>query len=267
MSFIKFGISYNVFDGEELLKDSIIQIRDVVEHISVVYQTQSYWGNNCSINLYDDLSKLKKDGYVDEIIEYKNNFNFGPHVNETNKRNLGIESSKKSRCTHHMSMDCDEFYTTGQFIDLLNWYEENQNYVGFCKYLDYYKSPSFIIDKPNEKTRVSLFFPIKNNEQFVLGYNSPVLVDPTRRPNYDNYIEFDSNFIQMHHMTFVRKDIRSKILNSPKRLNYNDLNKINEIIDYYNNWDENKINGLNEEGFLNLKKVDSLFILENYNIL
>jgi len=263
--FTKYGISYNIFDGEELLEDSILQIRHLVDYVSVVFQTESYWGNKCSDNLIELLIRLKNDGLIDDIVEYKNSMSLSPHYNQINKRNIGLELSRKKYCTHHMSMDCDEFYTEEQFSNLLDWYDEHPNYVGYADYNDYYKSPSHLIDKPHD-TMVSLFFPIKNNDaQFVLGYDSPVLVDPTRRPNYDTYNIFDPNFIQMHHMTLVRKNIDSKIRNAAKRLNYNSDAEIQKQIDYYNDWNENNLIGLNEYGNLNLKRVEPKIILSNYN--
>ena len=38
---MKIGVSYNLFDGEELLESSIKSIRKNVDYISVVYQTIS----------------------------------------------------------------------------------------------------------------------------------------------------------------------------------------------------------------------------------
>ena len=72
MKFTKYGICYNIFDGEELLEDSILQIRDVVDYISVVYQTESYWGNKCSENLIETLNKLKNEELIDELVYYEN---------------------------------------------------------------------------------------------------------------------------------------------------------------------------------------------------
>ena len=265
MSFTKYGISYNIFDGEELLKDSILQIRHLVDYISIVFQSESYWGNKCSDNLVEQLIRLQKEGLVDDLVEYKNNILMSPHHNQINKRNIGIELSKKNYCTHHMSMDCDEFYVEEQFSNLLNWYDKNPNFVGFADYNDYYKSPSYLIDKPHD-TMVSMFFPIKNNKvQFILEYDSPVLVDPTRRPNYNVYKIFKPEFIQMHHMTLVRKNIDSKIRNAAKRLNYNSDIEIQKQIDYYNNWTGDNLVALNEWGNLKLKKIEPQIILNNYN--
>lgn len=264
MGFSKYGISYNIFDGEELLEDSISCVRDLVEYISVVFQTESYWGNQCSDGLIDLLTKLKSDGLIDDLVKYENQPQLSPHHNQIIKRNLGVQLSRTNFCTHHMSMDCDEFYAEDQFNDLLDWYDEHPNYVGFGDYNDYYKSPSYLVDKPHD-TMVSLFFPIKKNKnQFVLNYPSPVLVDPTRRPNFDDYKIFDPNFIQMQHMTLVRKNIDSKIRNAAKRLNYDNEEAIQKQIDYYNNWDEN-LDGLNEWGILKLKKVNPVITLDKYN--
>ena len=119
MGFTKYGISYNIFDGEELLEDSILQIRDLVEYISVVFQRESYWGNKCSANLIETLNRLKREGLIDDLVEYTNSPQLSPHYNQINKRNIGIELSKRNYCTHHMSMDCDEFYVEEQFANLL----------------------------------------------------------------------------------------------------------------------------------------------------
>lgn len=40
----KWGVSYSVFDGEELLEASLQAIRNSVQHIVVVYQLVSWYG-------------------------------------------------------------------------------------------------------------------------------------------------------------------------------------------------------------------------------
>ena len=56
---MKLGISYNLFDGEELLEKSINQIRNLVDYISVVYQITSNYGNPCDSELVSLLQKLQ----------------------------------------------------------------------------------------------------------------------------------------------------------------------------------------------------------------
>ena len=62
---MKLGVSYNIFDGEELLEGSIKQIRQHVDHISVVYQVVSNFGNPCNPELVPLLERLKSEGLVD----------------------------------------------------------------------------------------------------------------------------------------------------------------------------------------------------------
>ena len=106
---MKVGVSYNLFDGEELLEGSIKSIRESVDYVSVVYQTISNFGDAANDRLVPLLNKLKEEGLIDELFEFRPNVNKGGHFNELNKRNIGIALSQGAGCTHHMSMDSDEF--------------------------------------------------------------------------------------------------------------------------------------------------------------
>jgi hypothetical protein len=268
MSFIKFGVSYNVFDGEELLKDSILSIREFIQYISVVYQKKSNYGNDCAEDLVDLLFDLKDEGLVDEIVEFVPQY-FGErycHNNELLKRNIGLELSRKNYCTHHMSMDTDEFYVKEEFQNLVDFLKKNQNIATYCGLVNYYKTPEYLLNY-NDDTKVSLLFPIKDkNVTYKMGYvNAPHIVDPTRRPFYDKYHLFDSDFIVMHHMTMVRKNIQAKLLNSSARINFDRGNHIQEIIDYYNNWNGENLIGKTVRGNVELLKIVPKFSLYNYN--
>ncbi len=48
---MKLGVSYNLFDGEELLEKSILSIRENVDYISVVFQMVSNLGDICNSNI------------------------------------------------------------------------------------------------------------------------------------------------------------------------------------------------------------------------
>jgi len=268
MSFIKFGVSYNVFDGEELLEDSILSIREFVQYISVVYQKKSNFGNDCSDDLLDLLLDLKDDGLVDEIFEFVPQ-QFGQqycHHNELTKRNIGLELSRRNYCTHHMSMDTDEFYVKEEFSNLIEFYKTNPDSMTYCELESYYKTPEFLL-KGKDETKVSLFVPIfHKNVNYTWAYNIvPNPVDPTRRPNFPNYRLFDPDFIIMHHMTMVRKDIRPKLINSSAKINYDRGNFIQEIIDYYNNWNGENLVAKLQRGEVELEKIEPKFKLVNYN--
>ena len=261
MNNLKFGVSYNVFDGEELLEDSILHIRDLVDYISVVYQKVSNWGSPCSDNLMDILNNLKNKKLIDNLIEYQP-IN-GIHINEVNKRNIGLSLSKENGCTHHMTMDCDEFYKKDQFTNLINWYRENPNNVGYCSLVNYYKNSNYRILKEDD-THVTLFFPVENTS-FNISVNTPVLIDPTRKPTYSHYNVFSSDFIVMHHMTMVRNDLSSKLMNSSARLNYNNVKRINDIVEDYRIFNGDRLKVLSIFGHIDIKEIEKEIILTKFD--
>ncbi len=71
----KLGVSYNLFDGEDLLEGSIKSIRNHVDYINVVYQNVSNFGNKSETNLEELLKDLKTKGLIDDFVEYKPTLN------------------------------------------------------------------------------------------------------------------------------------------------------------------------------------------------
>jgi hypothetical protein len=142
----KLGAAYNVFDGEELLEQSIRSIRPLVSYVVVVYQTRSNFGEPCSVNLLPTLQRLRdKEHLIDEVIGYETNFHFSndekkhwisaratgtdlggarysdvadPFFNEISKREMGRLKCLENQCTHFMSMDTDEYYKKEQLSNV-----------------------------------------------------------------------------------------------------------------------------------------------------
>jgi hypothetical protein len=260
---MKLGISYNLFDGEELLEGSISCIRESVDYISVVYQTISNFGNPCNNELLPLLEKLKKNNLVDEIYQYVPTI-IGGKNNELIKRNIGLELSKNARCSHHMSMDCDEYYIASEFNNLKNLIIENNYDSSFCQMLSYYKTWEYILDPP-ETYYVSLIYKIKENV-FYYKYrknNHPVVTDPTRKMStIINPIILDRTQIQMHHGSYIRKNIRNKFENSSVKINLTN-DQIDSLVNHYENWQyPNQVlwfmGGKGASKFT-VKKVNSLF--------
>lgn len=229
----KFGVSYNVFDGEELLEASIKSIRESVDYISVVYQTTSNYGNPCDDGLVPLLEKLKDDGLVDELMKYIPQGNGHGHANEITKRNLGLHLSKRAKCDYHMSMDTDEFYTKEQFEFMKRELVDGDYDTSACQMVTYYKSPKYRLE-PKEDYYVSLFCKIDKDTQYKFGIEFPVLVDPTRRTDSGKCRIFTRDEIEMHHMSYVRKNIETKLKNSSALGNFNN---VQGVIDHYNNWE------------------------------
>jgi hypothetical protein len=255
---MKLGVSYNVFDSEELLEGSIKQIRDSVNFISVVYQTKSNFGNPCNENLVPLLKKMKEEGLIDYLFEYKPNVNLGAGFNEVIKRNIGLSLSTRNACTHHMSMDADEYYIQSQFELLKEQTIENDLDSSYCQMKTYYKSWEYQLDPP-EEYYVSLIFKIKENNSFEFAKNCPAMVDPTRRMEPGNYKIFKRNEIEMHHGSYIRNDVKLKLENSSACDNFRE--HIHEIVDYYDKWEFPKPAFVGGRPCVlhNIKKVEKLF--------
>lgn len=229
---MKIGVSYNLFDGEELLEGSLNSIKKFADHICVVYQEISNYGKY-NPNLESLLKELKGQGMINDIIEYKPNFSLSPQENEIIKRNLGLSNSIKNGCNYHMSIDADEFYNPTELDMVKKILTENSYDILFCNMLTYYKNENYVLDPP-ESYYVPFLHKINENTEFIFAYPSPVEVDPTRRTKFQNFKIFDRNQIVMHHMSMVRNDIRSKLENSSAKILFKD--EIDKIVNYFNNW-------------------------------
>jgi hypothetical protein len=267
---MKLGVSYNLFDGEELLEGSIKCIRDQVDYISVVYQTMSNFGNPCNPELVPLLNKLKESGLIDELFEYKpklsETYNTSGikviegrgHFNEITKRNVGLSLSVGAKCTHHMSMDSDEYYLPEQFKFLKDEMLNGDYDSSYCQMKTYYKSWEYQLDPP-EEYYVSLIYKINQYSLFEMGKYSPVLVDPTRRMESGKHRIFKREEIEMHHGSYIRNNIRTKLDNSSASTNFK--NDIEKIVNHYNNWSyPNKVlwGGL-PSTLHNVKQIKNLF--------
>ena len=259
---MEIGVSYNIFDGEELLESSIISVRKNVDYISVVYQTVSNFGNTCDDGLVPLLEKLKSKGLIDELFEYRPKVNKGGHYNEIKKRNLGLYISEGADCTHHMAMDSDEFYTDEQFKFMKGEMVSGGFDSSACQMTTYYKEPIYRLE-PKEEYYVSLPFKIRQGVEFVMGTTFPVMVDPTRRMVAGNCRVFTRDEIEMHHMSYVRKNIEKKVRNSSAKVNFEAW--IPKFLDYFNEWEHGKeaLMPGNPPGRYNIVEVENIF---NINI-
>jgi hypothetical protein len=157
-----------------------------------------------------------------------------------------------------MSMDSDEYYIPSEFENLKKLIEEGDYDSSYCQMQTYYKSWEYALDPP-EEYYVSLIFKIKNDSNYIMGASAPVLVDPTRRMSpSDKPLVLKREQIQMHHGSYIRNDIRTKLTNSSSKTdNWN----IDGVVNYYENFkDSNKGLMIKPfEEYVNLKKIKKLF--------
>ena len=254
---MKLGIAYNLFDGEELLEFSAKSIRNCADYILVIYQDISNYGNHSTTNVLAYLEDLKTKGLIDDILKYEPDLMFKGHGNELAKRNLGLVKCKENGCTHFMTMDVDEFYKEEE-LKFVKEIVESDNYdSSACQMQTYYKTAEWSITPP-ETYYVPLIYKI-DNRRFSLSNKWPISADPTRRLEPKKLMIFMREKIEMHHMSYVRKDIRAKLNNSSANGNWK--NRIEELALYHDNWTSSKMARFagSEERLYDIKQVPNIF--------
>jgi len=227
---MKLGITYNLFDGEELLEYSVKSVRECAEHINIVYQTTSNWGEKASENIEDILSDLIKRKLVDKIFKYHPK-KTSAGKNELKKRNIGLNICKINFCSHFLNMDCDEFYIKEQFNNAKKFIIDNDIYSSSCSFANFIKKPIWKIEQKTPMyvpfiAKINLFSLINRKKYF------PVLVDPTRKLNGSKKFKyFEADELEMQHMWAVRNDLNKKFNNSSSK-KFTTQEYINEIINY-----------------------------------
>jgi len=264
----KYSVSYNVFDGVELLEDSIKCIREHVDHISLIFQTTSYWGNKLSQEEVDIVNTLRKDGLIDDLVHFTEKMDV--RIIQTYKRNLGRRLAKKNDCTHYMTMDCDEFYTKDEFKRMIEYHNNNPDKISYIPLEAYYKDTNYMIDSStymDGDLYVSGFFPVDN--EIVLGFPLKLKVDPTRKPNVSDVSRFkiwEKTELKMHHLSYVRANIHQKVNNAFAKFRYKDnKQRFEKILQCYENYETNKV-ALSADGVeYNIKTLDTPeIILDKY---
>ena len=224
----KLGISYSVWDGEELLEQSIKQIRPIADYINVVWQKLSWYGKPCNPGLEKLLLKLKDKGLIDEIIFFEPDLSLNPSYNEINKRNIGLCAARRAKCTHFMTMDTDEFYDRNDFSaaykDIIN-----RNITNTVCGIVSYVTPT-VRYRDYDNFFVTFISRIDKGQKFSFGKGPdgiPAVIDPTRKFKIRKNTRFCVlGNIVMHHMRHVRKDIMKKVQNSSLNQNKREEQKL-----------------------------------------
>ena len=216
MKKIKLGVSYNLFNGEELLKASILSIRNHVDYINVVWQDYSWTYEKANLKLKKILEELQHQGLVDEIIEYKVNKGINPRKGKCRKINLGIKDMKRKGVTHFLLMDVDEFYDGNEFEKAKRIVFEKRLTHSVCSIYDY---------------RISSIYRMRDARDYCVGFifkmtpfsyvvanekinNMPCRIDLFRTVPFFRLFGnrfYYLNCVSMHHMTGIRNDYDSKM--------------------------------------------------------
>ncbi len=196
---MKLAAIYNVWDGVELLKGSIETIRQHVDEVIVVYQDVSNYGEK-----FDPMPWIEQC-QIDTLI--KHNPSGRPVSKEIAKRNKGIKHAIESKCTHFLTMDCDEYYL--DFGQAKQAYIDSKMGGSVVSLHTYFKEPTLMLET-DEDYFVPFIHRLHRNT-VTGGRIYPYRVDPTRRVNESGITKLP---FFMHHYSWVREDIERKVSNS-----------------------------------------------------
>lgn len=245
----KLGYGIIVFDDVFHLKNMISEIRDFVDEVVICLQNESYYGIPIEQEIVDYSHTLVEDHLVDHIIwfvpteHHEETGAHAPRLVETDKRNFILDFlENECNCSHSMVVDSDEFYCAGDFMDAKRSIDENQNiHLSYCEYVNYYRDYRHVMVWPFH-AYVPFITESKYRFNFFNGtFDKPS--DPTRRYEIKEkgiqYAIFNFTTIKMHHLSWIRKDIRKKIDNwSSKKYFENEVGLRERIIERYENYKE-----------------------------
>lgn len=230
---MRLGIGFHLFDGEELLEQCIQSIRKMSDYITVVYQLVSNRDTKTGANLKSLLINLKDRDLIDNFIFFKPEFSKGVGDNVIIKRNIGLDDCRKNACSHFITMDVDEFYLHSE-LEYAKKEMEIGNYdSSVCQMCSYYKFSYYRLE-PKETYFVPLIYKIRDGVNLSANINFPVFVDTLRKMEPGKFRKFARNEIEMHHMSYIRRNIRYKLESSNSLASYKD--KIDKIVNDYEKW-------------------------------
>lgn len=278
---LRVGAAYNVFDGVELLKASILSVRPVVSFVCVVFQKVSNFGAPIAPEDFKALRDLTASGVIDELVEYmprtftgdeKRHLvapnatpadmgevilfmrcaragreqastddptmlllvepsaaaggaspeDIGDHFcNELSKRELGRRRCLASGCHVFMSIDADEFYARAQLAEAARAMWQGGHDVVTCRMRNFMVDPTWELRPHDDTNRVAAVMRCHPHMPFRLCVPTSMLIDPTRRLlRASRVLDLPRSRLEMHHMSLVRRNLRSKFTNVSNRANY-----------------------------------------------
>lgn len=206
-----------------------------------------------------------EDKILDKIVEIELDTNKAAREQETDKRNILIQDAEDEGCSHVIVIDSDEFYTKKSFENALRIIDENDYEMTYCQYVNYYHDYEHYLKYPFDR---GMYVPFVSKTKYrhsfeCSDFNLPS--DPTRRyvRPYDridkvrdsnnkivevkhytvDYHIFPWNEVKMHHLSWLRADIRKKLNSwSSKKLFENYMDLIDRAVDNFNYFDDSDEN-------------------------
>lgn len=230
---MKLAILYSIFNGEELLEDSIKQVYDHVDHIVICYQNLSNKGE-LRTDLYDNLQHFAENDKV-RLLNWEPDMALTTKANELHKHNAMITCSKVLNCTHFVMAAADHYYKPDEFEKAKDKIENSIFDVTLTAMYTYYKHPTWQLT-PIENYYMPFICKLYPHTA-VENCNFPVRVDPSVQINTcKNWYLFNEDEIMLHHYSMIRKDIVNKFKNAAASIRWTQ-DQVKSFIDQYENYD------------------------------
>lgn len=210
---MKLAAVFIVWHDWDLLQYAVENIRPVVDEVIIVGSTRSNHG---------ELSEIPKQWNNKELFIREPRFHVPMH-SETDKRNYGLGIARDHSNTHFIMLDSDEFYKPDEFLKAKERFSNPFLNGLVCPVVVYFKSPSLCLGRditlvphihkltPNIHHEFNRLYPFA-------WLGKQIRIDPTRSLSITSGVEFTEE-VEMHHLSYVRKDLELKIRNSTARNN------------------------------------------------
>jgi hypothetical protein len=143
-------------------------------------------------------------------------------MNETRKRNSGIEVAKREGYTHYIVADSDEFYIPEE-VKVAKTEFNDSNLNGLVSYIRVFvgKPTLWCVDPNTVVPFIHRLTPktyVGNFREYPYTYKATGIaqIDPSRRVNEIHGIRYST--VEMWHYSYVRENIDMKIKNSTAKL-------------------------------------------------
>lgn len=261
----KLGLGIVCFSDSEHLINILTELKGLIDYVVVGMQKISYHGDPISKVDYNEIYRLKdEDHLVDEVVEVDLNTKKAAREQECDKRNMLIQHCENNGCSHVLIIDGDEFYTRVSFRHALDIIDQNDYEMTYCQYVNYWYDYQHYLVYPFNEMYVPFVSKVKYRFKFqCLDFTLPS--DPTRRyvRPYDkidkirdatgkihevkhytvDYYIFPWKDIKMHHLSWVRANIRKKLNTWSSKKCFNDYDDlIDQAVDRFNYFSDDNIN-------------------------
>lgn len=230
---MKLALCYTVFNGLELLEQSIKAMIKEVDLIILCYQETSNKGNKCK--QVKPFCEYLADKYKDKIHldRYDPSEIATTKENERQKHTQLMNEAKRLHASHYILAATDHFYTVDHIRYAKRKAIELDFDVSVTRMFTYYKEPIWQLEPPEE-----YFMPfiskLHRSTLFTRRVSYPVVVDPSVKVNTSSVIhEFSIDDCVLHHFSMIRKDIKDKFKNAASSVNWTP-EQVNRFVLEYN---------------------------------